>query len=101
MYKHSPYINRYCRRRESGVNFIDRDRIEGIRGVAADINDYAESPLVISGNDLFLGNKRRDFGCEIDAIDEYVNFQDFLEWTTLRRLCKIPLENVIPANPNI
>lgn len=40
----------------------------------------------------------RDWGCKVDAVDENVHIKDLLEWTALRCLGKIPLDDIIPED---
>jgi len=54
---YSPYIDRYRRFRERGVNFVNRNRIERIRGIATDIDDDAKLSSLARGDDLLLCDK--------------------------------------------
>ena len=93
-----PYIDRYRWCRERCVDVVNWNWIEGVRGVATDIDNHTELPLRPGCNHLFLRDKRRDFGCEINAVDKNIDIQDLLEWTTLCRLREIPLKDVVPKN---
>lgn len=69
----SPNINCNGRFVKGGIDVVDRNGVEGICGVAADIDDNAKAPVLTSSHRGLPGNKVGDLGREIDAVDEDVD----------------------------
>lgn len=92
----SPKLDGDGRIREGGIDVVNGYGIERIGGVAADIHDEGQPPRLTRRFDLFFCDERRDGRGEVDAVDEDINVQDFLERATLGRLRQVPFEDVIP-----
>ena len=70
----SPELNVHSRFRERRVHRIYRDRVIGVRGVAAHIHNNTQSTvLTTSSLDEIIRQERWDRRSEINAVDENVN----------------------------
>ena len=87
------YIN--SRLSESCVNRVNRDRVIRIRRITADVDNDAQPTILptLLLNELAI-EKVRDFGRKVDAVDEYINVQDFLNRPPLLRLIDVPVDDV-------
>ena len=82
---------------KSRIDGVDRNGVEGVSGVTADIDNDCEAPRV----PCFLEQLRRDEWWdsrgEVDAIDENVDVKDLGERPALNRFLHVPLEDVVPT----
>lgn len=86
-----------CRAVEGGVHIVNWYRVVGVGGIAADVDNNGETAILSSLDDLLGGDEGRDGRREIYAVDEDVDIQNLLEWSTLSGFSHIPLVDVVTA----
>lgn len=94
--KHSPHINVHCRVGERRIDVVNWDRVIRVSRIAAHVHDDAQPSRCARGLYLLLGQEWRNRRREVDAVDEDVNVEDFLEGAALGSLLHVPLEDVVP-----
>jgi hypothetical protein len=81
--EHLRHVHCNRRFRKGGVDGINRDRIERIGRIATDVYDHTQPPILPDLFELVWGYEGRDRRGEVDAVDENVHIDYFLEWTAL------------------
>ena len=81
--------------REGGIDAINGYGIERIGGITADIHGDGQPSRLTRRVDLCLCEERRNQRREVDAVDEDIDIEDLLEWSTLGCLRQIPFEDII------
>ena len=66
-----------------------------IGGITADIHGDGQPSRLTRRVDLCLCEERRNQRREVDAVDEDIDIEDLLEWSTLGCLRQIPFEDII------
>lgn len=93
----SPNINSNGGLIKGGVDAIDGYGVVWVGGVAADINNDPQTPVLSGRNNGIPGDKVRDLRGEIDAVDEDVYVENLREGSALGGLVHIPLDDVVPG----
>jgi hypothetical protein len=68
---------------ESSVDVVNRNRVVGVRSIARNINDNPQLTFVTDLVDGFSVDEGRNFGGEVDTVDENVGFENFGERSSL------------------
>jgi hypothetical protein len=80
---YSPSAHGNRRFYKSGVDAVDWNRIEGVGCIATNVHHDGQLPLRPRCDNLILCYKGRYLTVEIDAVDEDVDVENFLERATL------------------
>ena len=94
---HVRYSRVDCRSIKSRVDGVDRNGVERVSGVTADIDNNCEAPRVPCFFEQLRRDERWDSRGEVNAIDENVDIEDLWERAALSRFLHIPLEDVVPT----
>src|SRR6266508_1541422 len=92
---YSPHINRNRRFIERGIDGVDRNRVEGICCITADIDNNTQPTGFACFGNRFIRDKWRDLRGEIDAVHKDIDIEDLVKRTTLGCFSHIPLEDVV------
>ena len=90
-----PNINRNRRFIECSIDGVDRNRIEGICCITADINNNTQPTGFARFGNRFMRDKWRDLRAEVNAVHKDINIEDFVKGATLGCLRQVPLEDVV------
>lgn len=92
---HLPNINWNRGFIKCSIDGIDRNRIEGIGCITADIDNNTQPTGFARFGNRFMCDEWRDLRAEVNAVHKYINIEDLVKGATLGCFRQVPLEDVV------